>query len=131
MIHALRAMWLIWTVRLGVGSIPKLFLDGRGEYDPIVAKAAQGDAAMAALAIALIVLSFGRRPVWRWALLVLASCWAMYFLLSLVAGDEGSFFPTRFEPLVGLVVSALTVWWARGRLRERDEGAVTRAVTTR
>jgi hypothetical protein len=115
-------MWLIWTVRLGAGSIPKLFLDGSGAYDAIALQVAKGGAVMAALAVAVIVLSFGRQTVWRWALLVLASCWAVYFLLSLVAGDEGPFFPTRFEPLVGLAVSALTGWWARGRLREHGEG---------
>lgn len=123
MINALRAMWLIYTVRLATESIPKLFLDGSGAYDAIHAQVAKGGAVMAVLAIAVIVLSFGKQTVWRWALLVLSSCWAVYFLLSLVAGDEGPFFPTRFEPLVGLAVSALTVWWARGRLRERGEGA--------
>jgi hypothetical protein len=123
MSHFLRLIWLIWAARLGAEPMSRLLRGGGGAYDAIHARAATGDVVTAFLAIAVVVLTFGRATPWRWALVVLSACWAIYFALSLVAGDEGSFVPTRLEPLVGLMISALTLWWARGRLRKDGEAA--------
>lgn len=122
MILALRALWLAWALAIAIPSYLQTLVPGWPNYE-FQPQIVFGDAVMALFALLPFALSFGTGQLSRWALLVLGSLWAMYFILSLVAGDEGAWYVTRLPPAIGLAVSGLTVRWAWQRLRPTPPGA--------
>ncbi|MBL8316932.1 MAG: hypothetical protein JNJ42_00935 [Burkholderiaceae bacterium] len=117
MIHALRALWLAWALKLAVPAFlwareprwPRDYFDTQLITDQLV---------MAGLALLPIAFSLGKRRPLLWVLIGISGLWALYFFLSLAAGDEGVWYLARLPPAIGLVVSVLTVRWARGQLQK-------------
>lgn len=72
---------------------------------------------MALLALLPVALTLSKRSLASWTLVGVAGLWALYFFLSLVAGDEGVWYAARLPPALGLMLSVLTIRWARGQLR--------------
>lgn len=112
MIHALRALWLAWVVKLAVPALLWTREPGwpRDHFDT---QLLANQLVMAVLALLPIALSFSRQRPMRWALIVVSCLWALYFFLSLVAGDEGTWYVARLPPAIGLLTSVLTVRWAQ------------------